>query len=62
MSAYSTKRITRKEAEDLYRQILMKQLNFASMSDIELAEILDKYSYSEEHKDILGVLHNFLIE
>ncbi|MFA5174759.1 MAG: hypothetical protein WC438_06275 [Candidatus Pacearchaeota archaeon] len=62
MSAYTTKTITRKEAEELLKQIYSKSFSFANDSDKELEEELDRLSYSDKHTDILGVLYNFRIK
>ena len=61
MSAYTTKVVTRERAEQMLRDILIKQLNFSHYTDRALADKLNEFAYSEEHTDILGVLYNYQI-
>lgn len=64
MSAYSTKNITRSEAEDMVRAVRKKRQPVDAVSlltDEELDEELHKYVYSEKHTDIVGVLYNYNI-
>jgi len=62
MSAYTTKTINRKEAEELLRKIYSKSFSFKDSSDKELEEELDKLSYTDKHTDVLGVLYNFKVK
>lgn len=62
-AAYSTKYITREEAENMLREIRARQnpISLEHLSDIEIEDELDSYSDEDEYSDILGVLHNFSI-
>jgi hypothetical protein len=62
MSAYTTKTISREEAEELLRKIYSKSFNFSDRTDKQLEDELDRLSYSDEHIDILGVLYDFRIK
>lgn len=59
MSAYSTKTITRQEAEEMLNKIMYKRIHRGFGSNRELAEELNNYAYAEADTDILGVLYNF---
>ena len=62
MSAYSTKDITRKEAEDMVRAVRLKIKPLDDVSKLttqELDDELHEYVYSEEHTEIVGTLYNY---
>ena len=62
MSAYSTRCITRKEAEELVMACRHKHDRSAKvLSDDELSSELHTYVYSDKYADILGFLINFMI-
>jgi PHD/YefM family antitoxin component YafN of YafNO toxin-antitoxin module len=65
MSSYSTKTITRAEAEEMVRAVRRKQQPIDEVSQLTkkaLDEELHEYVYSEEHTDIVGVLYNYDIK
>lgn len=62
MSAYSTKEITREEAEKMVLECRAKKYNpVKHLTDRELDEELHEYVYSENYDDIVGVLYNYII-
>ena len=64
MSAYSTKDITREEAEKMVREVrasIAPPDSVSSLSDIELDEELHTYVYSEKYTEIVGLLYNYSI-
>lgn len=61
MSSYSTREISREQAEEMLREIESKKIRFEHLSNHQLEKILDELAYSEEHTDVLGVLYNFII-
>ena len=64
MSAFSTKDITRAEAEEMVRTVRRKLHpadEVSRLSDEELDGELHEYVYSEEHTEIVGVLYNYNI-
>jgi len=58
MSAYTTKTVTKEEAYRLLQLIYAKRFQ-QGLTTRELKEELNRFAYSEEHEDILGVLFNF---
>lgn len=64
MSAYSTKTISRQEAEDMVRAVRAKRIDdpVSSLSRRELDDELHEYVYSGNHADIVGVLQNYMIK
>ena len=63
MSVYSTKHISREEAESMVRAVRAKSDDSVSqMTTEELDSELHEYVYSGEHNDIVGVLYNYIIE
>ena len=62
MSVYSTRCITRKEAEELVMACRFKNDRSARvLSDDELSSELHTYVYSDKYMDILGCFTNFMI-
>lgn len=64
MSSYTTKTISRAEAEKMVRLARQKYklVEIENMSDDHLGNELHKYVYSEKYTDIVGVLYNYIIE
>ena len=64
MSAYSTREITREEAEEMVRRVRAKirgRDRISLMTDEELDTELHEYVYSEKHNEIVGCLYNYMI-
>jgi len=62
MSVYSTRSITRKEAEELVMACRYKHDRSAkALSNDELNSELHTYVYSDKYMDILGCFTNFMI-
>ena len=64
MSAYTTKNITREEAEKMVLDCRNKGKNkneLQMLSNKELDDELHYYVYSEEYNDIVGFLYNYNI-
>ena len=62
MSAYSTKIVTRNEAEALVTKCRLEaQKEISVMSDDDLDRELNHYAYYVTFSEILGVLTNFRI-
>lgn len=62
MSAYSTKEITRAEAEEMVIKCRMRKIDVSALSDRELDDELHEYVYSENYTDIVGILYNYIIK
>jgi len=63
MSTYTTRTITRKEAEDMVKKVRCKKdRSVNSLSNEELDKELHKYVYSEKYTDIVGFLTNYQIQ
>lgn len=63
MSAYSTREVTREEAERMVQECRMKKdRSVKALSDEELDAELHEYVYSERYKDIVGLLYNYIIK
>lgn len=64
MSAYTTKEITRAEAEAMVRavRLRLKPVDVSSLSLEQLDDELHEYVYSEKHTDIVGLLYNYIIK
>ena len=63
MSAYSTKDITRAEAERMVAQCRAKKdRSVFALSEEELDRELHEYVYSENYQDIVGCLYNYNIK
>lgn len=62
MSAYSTKTITRKEAERMVRAVRAKKISISGLTNEELDNELHEYVYSENYPDEVGVLYNYIIK
>ena len=63
MSAYSTLTITREEAEEMVQKCRMrKDRSVKALSDEELDTELHEYVYSENYRDEVGFLHNYIIK
>lgn len=62
MSVYSTLEITRKEAEEMVSRVrALKDKSVELLSDEELDKELHEYVYSQNYPEIVGVLHNYII-
>lgn len=68
MSIYSTKDITRKEAEEMVRkcrEIEARPIDIYSMTDEQLDEELHKYVYANEnsgkYSEAVGYANNYMI-
>lgn len=63
MSAFSTKYVSREEAERMVLECRQKRERpLASVSDEDLDRELHEYVYSENYTDIVGVLYNYIIK
>lgn len=65
MSAYSTKTITREDAERMVRTCRAKKMGGDAVSCLtneELDSELHDYVYSERHTDVVGCLYHYIIK
>jgi len=63
MSAYSTKDISREEAEKMVEMCRLKNdRSVKALSNEELDKELHEYVYSENYTDIVGLLYNYNIK
>lgn len=63
MSSYTTKEITREEAEEMVSAVRAKKdRSVKALSDKELDSELHEYVYSEEYPNEVGVLYNYIIK